>query len=246
MMEQDAVAKTLDRLRRDVDRLLNLEDIRGAITAYARACDRGNDPVALRPLFTDDASWECKGFGRYEGGDRVCAALKAIAGEKIWWSLHYMISPSIQVTPGGTSASAFWYLWEAATLPHEATGQAEACMIGATYEATLRRVDGVWRFSAMELILNMASPLNEGWVRKRFPAGNAGQPYFMQLEPGNYAWCACGKSQTQPFCDGSHEGSRTAPVEFTLAEKGNRVLCGCRYSRDKTFCDGSHLNLKLP
>jgi CDGSH-type Zn-finger protein len=223
MMQGADLQAAIEALRRDMNRLLSLEDIRGVITAYARACDRGNDPVALRPLFTDDASWECKGFGRYEGGDRVCAALKAIA-----------------------SATAFWYLWEAATLPHESTGQAEACMIGATYEARLVRDEASWRFSSVELILNMASPLHEGWVSKRFPAGNARQPYFLQLQPGAYAWCACGKSQTQPFCDGSHAGSATTPVAFTLDTPGNVVICGCRYSRRKPFCDGAHLNLKLP
>ena len=26
----------------------------------------------------------------------------------------------------------------------------------------------------------------------------------MEMEPGEYFWCSCGKSVTQPFCDGSH------------------------------------------
>jgi CDGSH-type Zn-finger protein len=238
-------AVDIAQLRRDVTTLLDLEKIRGVITSYARACDMGNDPVALRPLFTDNASWECKGFGRYEGGERVCAALKAIAGEKIWWSLHYMISPAIEIASDRSSASAFWYLWEAATLPNEVTGQAEACLIGATYEAALVQSEGVWRFSSVELILNMASPLAEGWVKKRFPGGTAKQPYFVALDAGTHAWCACGKSSNQPFCDGSHAGSKFAPTLFTVASQGHIVLCGCRYSRNKPFCDGSHLNLYL-
>jgi len=238
-------AVDIAQLRRDVTYLLDLEKIRGVITSYARACDKGNDPVALRPLFTDDACWECKGFGRYEGGDVVCAALKAIAGEKIWWSLHYMISPAIEIASDGRTATAFWYLWEAATLPNEVSGQAEACLIGATYEAALAQSEGNWRFSSVELILNMASPLAEGWVRKRFPSGTAKQPYFVSVAAGTHAWCACGKSANQPFCDGSHVGSRYLPKLFTTDNQANVVLCGCRYSRNTPFCDGSHLNLKL-
>ena len=59
----------------DLDaRLRDIED-REAITTlivhYARACDRGNDPSLLERLFTEDAVWECEGFGRYEGRARL-------------------------------------------------------------------------------------------------------------------------------------------------------------------------------
>ena len=30
-------------------------------------------------------------------------------------------------------------------------------------------------------------------------------PYGVDLKPGDYWWCACGKSKNQPFCDGSHQ-----------------------------------------
>ena len=31
-------------------------------------------------------------------------------------------------------------------------------------------------------------------------------PYKVMVEKGKtYFWCACGKSQKQPFCDGSHK-----------------------------------------
>ena len=34
-------------------------------------------------------------------------------------------------------------------------------------------------------------------------------PYRMEVEAGkSYWWCACGKSASQPFCDGSHQGQR--------------------------------------
>jgi len=30
-------------------------------------------------------------------------------------------------------------------------------------------------------------------------------PYVQKAEAGKaYAWCACGRSENQPFCDGSH------------------------------------------
>ena len=31
-------------------------------------------------------------------------------------------------------------------------------------------------------------------------------PVMVELEPGTYYWCSCGKSKKEPFCDGSHKG----------------------------------------
>jgi CDGSH-type Zn-finger protein len=226
-------------------RLEDLEAIRSLIVSYARGCDRGNDPTIIGPLFTESGTWECKGFGRYEGRDKVARGLKGIAGEKIWWSLHYMISPQIDLGSDGATARAFWYLWEAATIPHEETGEPEPHWIGATYDADVVKIGGRWLFQRMELILHMASSYQEGWVRKRFPHGTRKQPYFVNLAPGTYHWCACGRSKNQPYCDGSHQGTRFTPVELRIDSEQRVVLCGCKYSKTKPLCDGSHLNLKL-
>ena len=72
-------------------------------------------------------------------------------------------------------------------------------------------------------------------------------PYLVELPAGVYLWCACGRSQAQPFCDGSHAGTGLTPVRFTVAPRqGTQTvwLCGCKHSRDTPFCDGSHNRLK--
>lgn len=68
-------------------------------------------------------------------------------------------------------------------------------------------------------------------------------PYSIELTPGDYYWCACGRSKNQPFCDGSHTGTDIAPVKFTVAQKETKYLCGCRASKGTPFCDGSHNQL---
>jgi CDGSH-type Zn-finger protein len=69
------------------------------------------------------------------------------------------------------------------------------------------------------------------------------QPYALDLEPGTYWWCACGRSATQPFCDGSHKGGDFAPVKVEIAEPTRVWLCGCKHSAAPPFCDGSHKRL---
>ena len=70
------------------------------------------------------------------------------------------------------------------------------------------------------------------------------QPYETQVEEGKtYYWCACGRSKSQPFCDGSHQGTGLEPVAFTADRTATVYLCGCRRTADQPFCDGTHSSL---
>lgn len=68
-------------------------------------------------------------------------------------------------------------------------------------------------------------------------------PYALELEPGTYWWCACGRSKSQPFCDGSHKGSGFTPTKLELTERKKVWLCGCKHSKKQPHCDGSHQGL---
>lgn len=65
-------------------------------------------------------------------------------------------------------------------------------------------------------------------------------PYVLEVEPGKYAWCACGKSQKQPLCDGSHRDTEFTPMIVEIEETKTVAWCGCKHSNAKPFCDGSH------
>ncbi len=68
-------------------------------------------------------------------------------------------------------------------------------------------------------------------------------PYVLDLKPGTYYWCSCGKSNNQPFCDGSHKGSEFTPKVVEIEEKKQVALCGCKHTKTGVFCDGSHAKL---
>ena len=68
-------------------------------------------------------------------------------------------------------------------------------------------------------------------------------PYVIECEPGTYAWCSCGKSKKQPYCDGAHAGTGMIPVIETVTEKKTVAWCGCKHAATKPFCDGAHNKL---
>ncbi|HEY6873394.1 MAG TPA: CDGSH iron-sulfur domain-containing protein [Geobacteraceae bacterium] len=65
------------------------------------------------------------------------------------------------------------------------------------------------------------------------------KPIVLDLEPGTYYRCTCGKSATMPFCDGAHLGSDRAPIAFEVKEKQQVYLCNCGKTANAPYCDGS-------
>ena len=68
------------------------------------------------------------------------------------------------------------------------------------------------------------------------------RPYRARITGGEEIfWCACGRSQNQPFCDGSHKATTHRPLRYTPPQDLMVAFCGCKATRQPPFCDGSHL-----
>lgn len=71
------------------------------------------------------------------------------------------------------------------------------------------------------------------------------EPAQTFVEEGkNYAWCACGRSVDQPFCDGTHNrASDLKPRIFKPQKSGEVWLCQCKQTSNPPYCDGTHNTL---
>ena len=80
-----------------------------------------------------------------------------------------------------------------------------------------------------------------------YPKIAACEPSLVKLEKGKtYAWCTCGLSEKQPFCDGRHktiEEGQFRSIKFVAEEDTEVWLCRCKHTGNPPYCDGTHNTL---
>ncbi|XP_041837923.1 CDGSH iron-sulfur domain-containing protein 3, mitochondrial-like [Melanotaenia boesemani] len=75
------------------------------------------------------------------------------------------------------------------------------------------------------------------------PVSAARLPCRVKVSAGKrYAWCACGHSQKQPFCDGAHrtKSPSISPLRFTPDRDRTLMLCAYCPSSAKNAAGTEH------
>lgn len=141
------------------------EAIRKLIAAYAVGADRKNDPAILAPLFAADAEWRLDGVAHLIGREAIAEGLSGIARTYVTWSLHYMVSPLIELADDALSATCRWYLWELATMKRDDGTEADT-WYGGWYDSRLSVHDGAWLFDSVRLDPRIDSANAAPWTGK--------------------------------------------------------------------------------
>ncbi|MBK8099247.1 MAG: CDGSH iron-sulfur domain-containing protein [Planctomycetes bacterium] len=68
-------------------------------------------------------------------------------------------------------------------------------------------------------------------------------PFVTCCNPGKYAWCRCQRSQSFPYCDGTHRGTPATPLKVVFDATTTVIWCACACTKTPPFCDGSHARL---
>lgn len=145
-------------------RLCRLEALRAIdelIADLGRAFDAGPSAQALRRLFTADAEFQIDRYGLLSGRDAIAEGVAGNAEAGFRWTLHYLVSPKVDLAADCRSANVDFYLWEVATA---ASGR--AYWIGGRYLAQAVAADEAWQFSRLELQADLISHYPDGWQPK--------------------------------------------------------------------------------
>lgn len=121
---------------------------------------------------------------------------------------------------------------EGKLLPEYAVIETKEALAGAVniLLILLSMVAVIWRFTKRKEKKNPGKPII---------ADN--KPVRVTLSKGQeYHFCTCGKSNSQPFCDGSHAGTSFNPRVIVSDEDGEAYLCACKHTSNAPFCDGTH------
>ncbi|XP_004538790.1 uncharacterized protein LOC101486242 isoform X2 [Maylandia zebra] len=115
----------------------------------------------------------------------------------------------------------------------------------ARFVVAMRR-GGAQTFRRPQLLLAAYSPTVQCCLESTQAVPAARLPYRVKLSAGkHYAWCACGHSKKQPFCDGTHtkKAQSISPFRFTPEKDRTVLLCACKQTKNAPYCDGSHLKV---
>ena len=71
------------------------------------------------------------------------------------------------------------------------------------------------------------------------PVSTQKGPYKVKVEKNKtYFWCACGLSNKQPFCDGTHKKEgKVKSLKYIATEVKDIFFCGCKMTKYQPLCD---------
>jgi hypothetical protein len=160
-----AESNTTAELLRRIERLEAIEDIKKLKYQTAIAADPYMDMEMLINLYSEDGIMEIPTFGLVlTGHDEIREFLKVNA---FTWMFHCLIPLQVEIDDDGQSATASWYLWEAATVHNGSTGEYDPVLFAGAYEDKMRKINGEWKLTHTVLTVRLLCDYEKGWAENQ-------------------------------------------------------------------------------
>ena len=143
-------------LEQNVQRLVDIEDIKILKLRYAQFCDNNYDPEGIASCFTADGVWDGGPLGYAEKTDGIISFFAATPGV-VSFAVHYTTNPIIEID--GDVASGTWYLWQ----PMVLVEAEQAMWLAAHYHERYRRESDGWLIEHLQLDVKRFSPYEAGF-----------------------------------------------------------------------------------
>ena len=148
-----------DDLAKRIDRLESIEALKNLKHRYMQYCDLGYPPEKLGPLFTKDAVWTSKDFGRHAGRPAIETFFRGISGQ-IVFAAHLAMNSIIEVD--GDKGTGAWRILMPCTMIDG--GKRISRWLLGDYVEEYVRLNGVWLFSKIDFVVNFNVPADQSWA----------------------------------------------------------------------------------
>jgi len=150
-------SKALEELAKRITRLESLEAVKQLKASYCDICDDDHNPQRITKIFTEDGTWESRGFGHAQGHAQIRELFEGFQ-QSIRFSQHMVMNPLIEID--GDRAHARWYFFGLFTF----TEGNQAKWLSARYHEDYRRVDGVWLIEHLKVKgPGISADYEKGW-----------------------------------------------------------------------------------
>jgi ketosteroid isomerase-like protein len=161
MSETDKTEAILKRL----DHLEAIEEIRNMKQGAAVAADPNMDIDAFVNLYTEDGIMEIVNWETVlNGHDEIRAFLEV---NPFTWMFHCLIPIKIDIAEDCQSATARWYLFEAATVFNSRTSEYDPVWVAGAYDDSMIKVNDEWKLTHSALTQEILCRYDEGWGKTR-------------------------------------------------------------------------------
>ena len=158
-------ANEINELLKRLERLEAMEEIRHLKQNTAQAADPQMDIDMFVSLYTEDGIMEFTNWDTVlHGHDEIRAFLEV---NPFTWMFHCLLPVRIEVADDCRSATARWYLFEAATVHNSRTGEYDPVWVAGYYDDKMVKIDGEWKLTHTSLTQEILCSYQKGWGKQR-------------------------------------------------------------------------------